>query len=346
MGRDARLLADEHAVGVDEPPARRPHLRVGLGQQRERRDAAEALVARGEERADVAEPGRAEQRVDQRVREDVAVGVAGEAARMVELDPAEHERDARPRARARRRRSRSVARPPRRLALPLDGEPGLDALEVGRRRHLEQPLVAGDDLHPAAGRLDERRAVGALARGAAARRTSRRTPAASGRRPARRAASVSTTTPSRARLTVSATGRPGTAPSKPSPSASSRRGTSSGGSERPRRVVDEDRPPRPPAPRRARRAPRPSASSPPGTHARDLRRAELLGEQDRRLLPAGRRDDDDRRRSTRTRRAAAAARRAAGSPPSRANAFGRSSPSRSPRPAATSTAQTPSCPPR
>ena len=70
------------------------HLRVRLGEQHERRDAAEALLARREERADVAEPGRAEQRVDQRVREHVAVGVAGEAARVVELDAAEHERHA------------------------------------------------------------------------------------------------------------------------------------------------------------------------------------------------------------------------------------------------------------
>ena len=51
--------------------------------------------------------------------------------------------------------------------------------------------------------------------------------------------------------------------------------------------------------------------SPPGHARRDLRGAELLGQQDRRLLPLRRRDEHDRRRPTRTRRAAAAAPRAA-----------------------------------
>ena len=91
---DLRLLADEHAIRVDEHPALLAHLRVGLTQQVEAVGAAEALVARREQRADVAEPGSAEQRVDQRVREHVAVGVAGEAARMVDRHAAEHERHA------------------------------------------------------------------------------------------------------------------------------------------------------------------------------------------------------------------------------------------------------------
>ena len=53
-----------------------------------------ALVPGGKERADVAEPGRAEQGVDERVGDHVAVGVAGEATRVLDLDAAEDERDA------------------------------------------------------------------------------------------------------------------------------------------------------------------------------------------------------------------------------------------------------------
>ena len=57
---DARLLADEDAVGVDEPPPRFANLAVGLPQEIERRRSAVLLVARREERADVAEVRSAE----------------------------------------------------------------------------------------------------------------------------------------------------------------------------------------------------------------------------------------------------------------------------------------------
>ena len=70
------------------------HLRVGVAEQVERVRAFPALVVRREERADVAEPGRAEQGVDQRVRDDVAVGVAGQAPLGVEANASEHERHA------------------------------------------------------------------------------------------------------------------------------------------------------------------------------------------------------------------------------------------------------------
>ena len=69
-------------------------LRVGVAQQVERVGALPALVAGGEERADVAEPRRAEHGVDEGVRDHVAVRVAGEAARVLDRDPAEHERHA------------------------------------------------------------------------------------------------------------------------------------------------------------------------------------------------------------------------------------------------------------
>ena len=93
--RDARLLADQHAVGVDELEAGRPYARVRVREQLERVGAAVALVVGGKERADVAEPGGAEQRVGERV---------GDARRRPSgptsprgwsiVDAAEHERHA------------------------------------------------------------------------------------------------------------------------------------------------------------------------------------------------------------------------------------------------------------
>ena len=59
--RDARLLADHHAIGVDEREACLAHLPVRLGEQLDRVRAPVALVVGGEERADVREPGGAEQ---------------------------------------------------------------------------------------------------------------------------------------------------------------------------------------------------------------------------------------------------------------------------------------------
>ena len=56
--------------------------------------AAKPLVAGREERADVAEPCGAEDRVGERVSDHVAVGVPGEAFGMLEANAGEHERDA------------------------------------------------------------------------------------------------------------------------------------------------------------------------------------------------------------------------------------------------------------
>ena len=91
---DARLLADEDAVGADERVAGLADLRVRVAQELERVCALPALVAGREQRADVAETGRAEQGVDERMRDHVAVRVAGEAARMLDRDAAEDERHA------------------------------------------------------------------------------------------------------------------------------------------------------------------------------------------------------------------------------------------------------------
>ena len=63
-------------------------------QQRHRVGVAPQLVGVGEVLADVAQPGRAEQRVDDRVGEHVGVRVPGEAALARDLDPAEDQRAA------------------------------------------------------------------------------------------------------------------------------------------------------------------------------------------------------------------------------------------------------------
>ena len=57
----------------------------------ERADPGEPGVGRREEGADVAQAGSAENRVDDRMGEDVPVGVAGEPPLRVELDSAEDE---------------------------------------------------------------------------------------------------------------------------------------------------------------------------------------------------------------------------------------------------------------
>ena len=78
-GRDARLFADEHAVGVHELPPGLAHLCVRASQQVERRGALPLRGPGGEEAADVAEARRAENRVDERVSDHVAVRVPGQA---------------------------------------------------------------------------------------------------------------------------------------------------------------------------------------------------------------------------------------------------------------------------
>ena len=90
--RGSSPIRTQSALTSSKPARRTP--RVRLREQVERVGALPARIVRREQRADVAEPGGAEHRVDQRVRDHVAVGVAGEPARMVELDAAEDERHA------------------------------------------------------------------------------------------------------------------------------------------------------------------------------------------------------------------------------------------------------------
>ena len=110
VGAEARLLADHGGVDVDD----RPGDRADHGaQQVDRVGAPPALVVVGEHRADVAAAAGAEDGVDHRVGEDVGVGVAGEAALVLDLDPAEDQRAARRRSGGCRSRCRPSAQPTR-----------------------------------------------------------------------------------------------------------------------------------------------------------------------------------------------------------------------------------------
>ena len=88
---DPRLVPDQDHVCVDELPTLGPHAAVCLAQELERRDPPQPRVVGGKQRADVAEAGGAEQRVDQRVCDHVPVRVPGEPLRGGDLDAAEHE---------------------------------------------------------------------------------------------------------------------------------------------------------------------------------------------------------------------------------------------------------------
>jgi hypothetical protein len=79
-GRDARFLADQDAVAVHDGVAGRTHLLERVAQEVERGDARRCRAVGGKERADVAEPRGAEHRIDQRMRDHVAVGVPGQPA--------------------------------------------------------------------------------------------------------------------------------------------------------------------------------------------------------------------------------------------------------------------------
>jgi len=92
--RDPWLLADQDAVCVDELPPGLVYLRGGAPQQIERRCALPLRLPRWKQRTDVAQPRSAEQCIDQGMGDHVAVGMAREAPRRLDRDPAEHERNA------------------------------------------------------------------------------------------------------------------------------------------------------------------------------------------------------------------------------------------------------------
>ena len=75
-----------------QPTPRDP--RHDVAQQLHRRRAAVLLVGRGEQGAEVGQAGRTEQRVGDRVRDGVGVGVPGETGAPVDRHTTEHERSA------------------------------------------------------------------------------------------------------------------------------------------------------------------------------------------------------------------------------------------------------------
>ena len=88
--RDLGSFAHDRAVDVRRPPAVLGEHRGDVAQQRHRVGAAPALVGVGEVHPDVAETGRAEQRVGAGMGDDVGVAVALEPDHAVEVAAAEH----------------------------------------------------------------------------------------------------------------------------------------------------------------------------------------------------------------------------------------------------------------
>jgi hypothetical protein len=86
---DPRPFADQDAVGVDELEAARAHELVGPLQEPDRRDVEPLRVARREELADVAAAGGAEDRVDEGVRDHIAVRVPYEPRLAGKIDAGE-----------------------------------------------------------------------------------------------------------------------------------------------------------------------------------------------------------------------------------------------------------------
>src|SRR3954452_7507797 len=95
MGADLRSLEDQRRVDVHHAQILVGHDAARQPEQVDRVGVAPALVGVGEVQADVAQPGRAEQRVDDRVREHVRVGVAGQAGVMLDAHAPEDQRAAR-----------------------------------------------------------------------------------------------------------------------------------------------------------------------------------------------------------------------------------------------------------
>src|SRR5262245_49560972 len=90
---DPRALADQDAVRVHELEAAHPDDLVAPLEQPDRRGVEPLRVRRREELADVPLAGRAEDRVDQRVCDHIAVRMPGKPGLTREVDAGQHERD-------------------------------------------------------------------------------------------------------------------------------------------------------------------------------------------------------------------------------------------------------------
>ena len=86
-GADPRGVADDLHGGVAQRPALPGDQLAHVGQQRDAAGVRPLRAAGAEDRADVAEPGRGQQGVAQRVRGHVAVGVTGAAVHAVPAQP-------------------------------------------------------------------------------------------------------------------------------------------------------------------------------------------------------------------------------------------------------------------
>ena len=95
VGSELRRLQHHERIDVADAPPRLGDTPPGLCEEVEAARTEPALIARGEERADVIHAGRSEQRIAQRVTHDVGVGGALEAMRVGDRDAAEHERESR-----------------------------------------------------------------------------------------------------------------------------------------------------------------------------------------------------------------------------------------------------------
>ena len=90
---DLRPLADEDAIRVHELEPGHANDLVAPLEQPDRGRVEPLRVGRGEELADVSLPGRAEDRVDERVGDHVAIRVARQPRLAGKVDACEHERD-------------------------------------------------------------------------------------------------------------------------------------------------------------------------------------------------------------------------------------------------------------
>ena len=121
--RAARAAASPRRSATSTFSIHQPLLRDpprDLGEQPHRVGVAVLLVGRGKQRAEVGKAGRPEQRVGDRVRDRVAVGVTGEPRRVGDRHAAEHER--------------------RRVAERMHVEAQTDAVRSSRVRPFDQGL--------------------------------------------------------------------------------------------------------------------------------------------------------------------------------------------------------------
>jgi hypothetical protein len=95
VGRQARRLGHDRAVDVDDLVAGRAHAPRRLGQQHGAVGARELGRRVGEVAPDVAQPGRAQQRIGDRVQQRVGVAVPEQAVRVRDRHAAEPQRPVR-----------------------------------------------------------------------------------------------------------------------------------------------------------------------------------------------------------------------------------------------------------